>query len=134
MVGLGCLAIFTFYQWTQICTSGVVFFLSTSVLLLAVATLFTASFVILRIARQPGGSEKLFSQNHTYIRRWGSLYDTLREGQMPFVFALMTFVLIRSAIIGFGQHNGLAQVVALIIVDMTICIGEYSPRTLRLYS
>jgi hypothetical protein len=125
MVGLGTLAIFTFYQWTQVCTSGAVFFLSTSVLVLTLVTLCTASFIILRIAKQPDGTEKLFSPQETYIRRWGSLYDTLREGQMSFIFMLLIYSLIRSAIIGFGQHNGLAQVVSLIIIDLLICISEY---------
>jgi hypothetical protein len=124
-VALGALATFAFYHWTQRCTSWLVFLLSAGVLAFILLTLSTTSFFILRISKKPGGLQQLFSQDHSYGRRWGSMYDTLNEGQLYFAVALWMFVLIRSAITGFGQSNGFAQVVTLIVVEFVVCISEH---------
>ena len=55
------------------------------------------------------------------------MYDTLSDGRMYFVVVLWIQVLIRSAIVGFGQSHGFAQVIALTIVDCALCISEHSP-------
>ena len=47
------------------------------------------------------------------------------------VVAIWVIVIIRSAIVGFGQNNGLAQVIVLIVVDLLFCIGEHGPSTCR---
>jgi hypothetical protein len=124
MLALGTLATFAFYQWTQACTSSLMFFLSASALFLALMMLGGASFVILFISKKPGGLEQLFSKDHSYARRWGSMYNTLNEGQLYFAVALWVNVLIRSAITAFGQSNGMAQVIALMILEFLVCISE----------
>jgi hypothetical protein len=125
MLALGTLATFSFYQWTQPCTSRLVFFLSVSVLAFALLTLGTASFFILHISRKPGGLQKLFSAEHSYGRRWGSMYDTLNESRLHFSVTLWLIVLIRSAIVGFGQDDGFGQVVSLIILEFIVCISKH---------
>jgi Transient receptor potential (TRP) ion channel len=131
MLALGTLATFAFYQWTQRCVSGLIFFLSASIFALVLLTLAGTSFFLLRISRTPDGSFKLFSKDYTYIDRWGSLYDTMSERRIPFVIATWSIVIIRSAIVGFGQHNGLAQVIVLIVVDLIFCAGEHYPLNCR---
>lgn len=88
-------------------------------------TLGGTSFFLIRIARTPDGQQKLFSKDYTYIDRWGSIYDMLSERKIPFVVAVWVIVIIRSAIVGFGQNNGLVQVVILIVVDLLFSIGEH---------
>jgi len=53
------------------------------------------------------------------------MYDTLKEGPMYFAVVLWIIILIRSAITGFGQGNGLAQVIALIVLYLFVCLGKY---------
>jgi hypothetical protein len=48
---------------------------------------------------------------------------------MLFAATLWIVVLLRSAVIGFGQNNGLAQVIALIVIDALYCIGKRTCRT-----
>ena len=131
MLSLGTLATFAFYQWTQICVSGLIFFLSVSILALILLTLGGTSFFLLRTARTPEGLQKLFSQDYSYIDRWGSLYDTMSERKIRFVVALWVIVIIRSAIVGFGQNNGLVQVIVLIVMEFLFCVGKYCPLTCR---
>jgi hypothetical protein len=100
------------------------FFLSASALFFALLMLAGASFVILFISKKPGGLEQLFSKEHSYARRWGSMYNTLNEGQLHFAVALWFNVLIRSAITAFGQSNGIAQVIAFIILEFIVCVSE----------
>jgi hypothetical protein len=133
LVTLGTLATFSFYQWMQPCTSALTFFLSVSVVAFILAMLSTASFIILHISRRQDGVQRLYSKDHTYARRWGSMYDTLKEGQLYFAPVLWIVVLIRSAIIGFGQGSGLAQVIALIALDFCISLGECRHPTFVIY-
>ena len=132
MLALGTLATFAFYQWTQRCVSGLIFFLSASILGLILLTLGGTSFFLLRTARTPDGIQKLFSKDYTYIDRWGSLYDTMNERRIHFVVAIWVIVIIRSAIVGFGQNNGLVQVVILIVVEFLFCIGKHCPSAVMI--
>jgi hypothetical protein len=126
-VALGSLATFAFYQWMQPCTSWLTIFLSVGILVFILSTLGTASFLILRISQTPDGIQRLYSKDHTYARRWGSMYNMLNERQLYFAAILWIVALIRSAIVGFGQGSGLAQVIALIIVELNLCISEHHP-------
>ena len=69
--------------------------------------------------------QKLFTKDSIYGRRWGSLYDTLNERQLYFAVALWVIVLIRSAITGFGQSDGLGQVIAMIVLQVIVFISKH---------
>jgi hypothetical protein len=88
MLALGTLVTFTFYQWTQVCTSKLMFFLSASALFFELLMLAGASFLILFISKKPGGLELLFSKDHLCACHWGSMYNMLKEGQLYFAVAL----------------------------------------------
>jgi Transient receptor potential (TRP) ion channel len=130
-LAFGTLATFSFYQWTLSCTSGAVYFLSAFVLVAVLATLAVVSLFILRLSIKGDGSLKLYMKEHGYIDRWGSMYDTYKDGPMYFVVALVLVVFVRSLIIGFGQNNGFAQVIALIILEGLVLLGEHYLLTLR---
>jgi hypothetical protein len=122
-LALGTLATFSFYQWTRKCTSAVTAFVSATALMIVISTLGGVCFFILRIARGPDGLVALFNKDGTYGRRWGTLYNTLHEGSLYFVGPLLIIVLVRSAVTGFGQGYGLAQVCILIVLDIVVCVG-----------
>jgi hypothetical protein len=123
-LALTTLATLAFNQWTQSCTSGVTFLVSTTALIIVMLTLGGVSFFILRIAQRPSGLAMLFDRDGVYGRRWGTLYNTLHEGSLYFIFPLLIVVLARSAITGFGQGHGMAQVFALIALDIIVCVGK----------
>jgi hypothetical protein len=125
MVALGSLATFSFYQWTQKCTSGLTFFLSASALASVLLPLVITSSYILYLSRNPDSLQKLFTKDSIYERRWGSMYDTLKERRLRFVFGQWVIVLMRSAITGFGQSSGFGQVIAMIALEWIVCVGEY---------
>jgi hypothetical protein len=87
-------------------------------------TLGMVCLFILHIAYRPNGHSMLFDQDSTYGRRWGSLYNTYREGSLAFVGIFLIVMLARSVITGFGQGHGLAQMCALLAVDLIVCISE----------
>jgi len=136
LVALGTLATFAFHQWTQKCTSGLTFFLTTSVLAFALLTLGLTSFLILRISKRPDGLPKLFAKDSIYGRRWGSMYDTLNERHLYFAVVLWVIAIIRAAITGFGQSNGLAQVVAMTVLQLVVCttLFKFQPYYSRGYN
>jgi len=70
------------------------------------------------------GTGKLFNKDTTYGRRWGTMYDVLSDQRVPFSVALWVIVLIRSAITGFGQRSGFAQVIAMMTLEIVVCIGK----------
>ena len=123
-ISLGSLATFAFNQWNQLCTSVLTYVVSAIVLFIAVVTLGAVTYLILRVARRPGGLQQLFNAKSTYGRRWGTLYDTLREGRLSFVGVFLVVIVIRSAIISFGQGNGLLQLCLSVVLDIIVCIGE----------
>jgi hypothetical protein len=123
-LALSALATLAFYQWTQRCTSGVTAFASATALIIVVLTLGGVCFFIRRIAQRPDGLTVLFNQDSIYGRRWGTLYNMLHEGSLYFVAPLLIVVLVRSAITGFGQHHGLVQLCALIVLDLIVCVSE----------
>jgi len=53
------------------------------------------------------------------------MYDTLNERHLYFAVLLWVIAILRSAITGFGQRNGLAQVIAMTKLQLIVCIGEH---------
>jgi hypothetical protein len=98
-------------------------FISALAFLVFFVSLAFVSFFILRLASRPGGLEQLFTARSTYGRRWGSLYDVLHENKLKFIILNHLASFVRSAIVGFGRRSGAAQVVALIVLELCMCIG-----------
>lgn len=123
-LALGTLTTFAFYQLTQKCLSSITAFACASALILTMGPLAFVVFLILRLASKPGGIEHLFTKGGNYARRWGTLYDVLDYNRIFFVIPLLAVVVIRSAVVGFGQRNGLAQALTIIFLELTTCVGE----------
>jgi hypothetical protein len=130
-LALSTLATLSFFQWTQKCTSGVTYFASAMALFLIIGLLVVVSFLIIKVSLQPSGLEDLYQRDGRYVRRWGSMYDALNEKRIFFVLLLVGLVLIRSAVVGFGQGSGITQVIAMIAVEGVTAVGETSEPTLH---
>ncbi|KAF3806875.1 Flavin carrier protein 2 [Colletotrichum gloeosporioides] len=101
---------------------------SPAVVVLAVffffGTLFTliwASFKVIRIARQSilthqNPAHVLFS-NPKIINKWGFLYVQYRASAYYFIIPFIAYIFIKAAVIAFGQASGVAQAVALIVIE-----------------
>jgi hypothetical protein len=123
-VALGSLTTFAFNLWIQKCNPAGILVASAFALFIIMITLSGVSTFILEISRTPDGLKKLFNADSTYGCRWGTLYNTLREGRLSFVPFLLVVVVVRSAITSFGQGHGLLQLCAMIVVDLIVCISE----------
>jgi hypothetical protein len=124
-VALGALTTFTFYQLTQKCMSASTVILCISALLLTIGTLGFVVFFILRLASTPDGIQRLFTRDSSYVRQWGSIYDALDHKRIYFVIPILGIVVMRSAVVGFGQHSGLAQAIVIVLVELIACAGEH---------
>src|ERR1700722_695231 len=129
-VALGALTTFTFYQLTLSCTSSITTFVCAAALILTIGFLTVAVILIYCTAVSPDGINRLFTNGSPYARRWGSMYDVLSEKRLNFVIPLFAVVVMRSAVVAFGQHNGLAQVVTILVLELITCVGE--PRSMFL--
>ena len=129
-VTFSSLATFAFNQWIQKCNPARVLVMSVFALLVVMGTLGSVSAFLLHIARGPEGARKIFNAKGTYGRRWGTLYNTLREGKLYFVPFMLCVVFARSAITAFGQGHGLAQLCCMIVVDLVVVISEWGISSL----
>uniref|UniRef100_L2FLI7 Calcium-related spray protein n=1 Tax=Colletotrichum fructicola (strain Nara gc5) TaxID=1213859 RepID=L2FLI7_COLFN len=85
-----------------------------------IAVLCLWEFVI-RIARQSilthqNPAHVLFS-NPKIINKWGFLYVQYRASAYYFIIPFIAYIFIKAAVIAFGQASGVAQAVALIIIE-----------------
>jgi hypothetical protein len=123
-LALGTLTTFTFYQLTQKCLSAVTIFACASALVLTIGPIAFVIFFITRLASKPDGIQHLFTKGSTYARRWGSLYDVLDHNRLLFMIPLLAVVVMRSAVVGFGQRSGMAQTIAIIAIELITCASE----------
>jgi hypothetical protein len=124
-LALGTLTTFTFYQLTQKCVSAVTAFACASALILTIGSLALVVSLVMRLASTPDGIDHLFTKGSSYARRWGSLYEVLDHHRIFFMIPILAVVVMRSAAIGFGQRSGLAQVIAIIVLELITCTGEH---------
>jgi len=122
-LAIGSLATFGFWQWTLSPNSAARSILSAAAFIIVILTLSTVVFLIVKLSHRPGGMQQLFNAKSSYGRRWGTLYDTLHENSVIYVIPLTGVVILRSAIIGFGQKSGLVQSGALIFLETVIFLG-----------
>lgn len=82
------------------------------------------SLLIVKKSLTRDGQKALFLRNDKYAHRWGTLYDTLAENRVFFVIPFLLLVIIRSAVVAFGQSSGLGQTIALIVVESGTFVRE----------
>ncbi|KAF6822542.1 transient receptor potential Ion channel [Colletotrichum plurivorum] len=90
-------------------------------------TLCWAAFKIVSIARLSQSAHQnpaymLFSDPNM-LNKWGFLYVQYRSSAYFFVIPFMVYILIKSLVIAFGQHKGVGQAIAIIIVEAVALIA-----------
>ena len=120
---IGPLSKFTFWEWSHdggallrpiLCSIGfAIVFLS----------LMTITILIFKISRQPNGLQQLYDSQHPYQLRWGVLYNNFLDGCITYLLLFTAITLFKSIVVGFGQRNGLAQVIALIMLEIIAFFG-----------
>jgi len=119
---MGSLATFGFWQWSRFGNSALRSSLSAMAFVAGFLTLASVTVTVYWISRKPGGLTLLYNSQHPYARRWGVVYDTFKEASIGFIIPFSFITLARSVIVGFGQENGLAQIVAICALEMVAFI------------
>ncbi|KAL2757913.1 hypothetical protein ACRALDRAFT_2101287 [Sodiomyces alcalophilus JCM 7366] len=86
-----------------------------------------ASFKVIRIARRSVSMHRnpayiLFSDPQT-LNKWGFLYVQFRASAYYFIVPVLCYTLIKSMFVAFGQHVGVVQAVAFIVIEAAALIG-----------
>ncbi|CRK17249.1 hypothetical protein BN1723_002397 [Verticillium longisporum] len=114
------IAIFCFWEFTQADSAAIVvlcvFLLFGSMLVLGVAAVRIITIGRNSKAVHRSAAYQLFS-NQEYLQIWGFLYVPFRATAYYYILPLLVHTVVKAAIIAFGQHNGVAQAICLIIVE-----------------
>ncbi|CAM1503727.1 Fc.00g013180.m01.CDS01 [Cosmosporella sp. VM-42] len=81
-----------------------------------------AAFQVVRLAVHSNPTYTLFSDSRI-LNKWGFLYIQFRASAYYFIFPLLAYTLIKGFFIAFGQHNGVLQAIALIIIEVAALIA-----------
>ncbi|KIY74293.1 TRP-domain-containing protein [Cylindrobasidium torrendii FP15055 ss-10] len=112
--------IFAFFQWT-LKDSWVSVLLSVVTFIVALGGLGFASFVVMREAGR-SGKDTLFSRPEV-LAAYGPLYAQFRQSRYFFFgFQLAAFV-VRALFLSFGHGSGLAQIIGLLVVELTLVVS-----------
>jgi len=79
--------------------------------------------VLVYLAWRAFGSEDLFEAEGKYSKSWGALYGDFRHSTFFWFIPLYVVVLLRSAVIAFGQNDGLVQVVCFIGLELALFVA-----------
>lgn len=119
MVVLYPVLIFTFFQWT-LSDSWLAVFLSVIMLLCtAVAILYPTAQTLL-IARR--SSPQALYTTPSYIRTIGAFYIPYRQQRYHFFATMLAAAVLKSLFISFAKASGLAQVIALLIIEVALLV------------
>jgi len=102
---LGSVSTFAFFQFAERCGPASLAIAIVQFILILL-TLLVVSMLITSVARQENGLDALFSKDvegSKYSHRWGSLYMKLKRKMYWFFIPEYGWVLLRSAVVAFGQ-------------------------------
>ncbi|KAK1486005.1 transient receptor potential ion channel [Colletotrichum tamarilloi] len=126
LIGFPQIAVLCLWEFTQIDSAALVvlavfFFLGT------LFTLIWASWKVILIAKQSilthqNPAHVLFS-NPQIINKWGFLYVQYRASAYYFIIPFIAYIFLKSAVIAFGQKAGVAQAIALIVIEAAALIA-----------
>ncbi|KAM5349534.1 hypothetical protein ACJ41O_006039 [Fusarium nematophilum] len=123
LIGFPQLAILCLWEFTQVDSPALVvlavfFFFGT------LFALSGAAFTILQIARNSAvgnPAHTLFADPYI-LNKWGFLYVQFRASGYYFLAPLVFYILIKSMFIALGQHHGVLQAIALILIEVAALI------------
>lgn len=91
------------------------------------ATLVWAAVKVLRIAKRSTEMHNnpayiLYSDPES-LNKWGFLYVQFRATAYYFIFPVLLYIIVKGMFIAFAQQNGVAQTIALVLIEAIALIG-----------
>ncbi|KAH7358406.1 DUF907 domain-containing protein [Plectosphaerella cucumerina] len=120
LIGFPQMTILCLWEFTQIDSPAMVV-LAVFFFFGMLITLGWASFKVIRIARRSVAMHRnpayiLFSDPQA-LNKWGFLYVQFRASAYYFIVPVLIYTLLKGIFIAFGQHVGVVQAVALIVIE-----------------
>ncbi|KAH6697564.1 DUF907 domain-containing protein [Plectosphaerella plurivora] len=120
LIGFPQITILSLWEFTQIDSPAMVV-LAVFFFFGMLLTLGWASFKVIRIARRSVAMHRnpayiLFSDPQA-LNKWGFLYVQFRASAYYFIVPVLIYTLLKGIFIAFGQHVGVVQAVALIVIE-----------------
>ncbi|KAI6249536.1 Flavin carrier protein 2 [Erysiphe necator] len=90
-------------------------------------TLAWAAMKVIRIAKRSVEMHKnpayILYSDPAALNKWGFLYVQFRATAYYFILPTLTYILIKSVFVAFGQNSGTVQAIALLLIEAVILIG-----------
>ncbi|KAK7954454.1 hypothetical protein PG988_015148 [Apiospora saccharicola] len=127
LLGYPLIAVFCLWELTQN-DSPAEMVLAVAFFLLITASLIWATWTVMRIAKRSVALFKnpaytLFS-DLTTLNKWGFLYIQYRASAYYFTFPTMGYIFLKACFVAFGQKNGVAQAVGLLLIEAGALIAN----------
>lgn len=127
LLGYPLIAVFCLWELTQN-DSPAEMVLAVAFFLLITASLIWATWTVMRIARRSVALFKnpaytLFS-DLTTLNKWGFLYIQYRASAYYFTLPTMGYIFLKACFVAFGQKNGVAQAVGLLLIEAGALIAN----------
>lgn len=126
LIGYPLVAVFCLWELTQN-DSPAEMVLAVVFFLLVTGSLLWATYTVMRIARRSVSLFKnpaytLFSDLGT-LNKWGFLYIQFRASAYYFTLPVMGYIFLKACFISFGQNNGVAQAIGLLLIEAAAVIA-----------
>ena len=86
-----------------------------------------AAWKVFRIAKRSVSMHKnpayILYSDPTALNKWGFLYVQFRATAYYFIMPILLYILVKGMFVAFGQGNGIAQAVGLLIIEAIFLIG-----------
>jgi hypothetical protein len=126
LLGFPLISILSFWEFTQNDSGGEIF-LAIVFLFGMTAALGFAAFKVIKTAKRSGAVHRtpafLLYSDPIVLNKWGFLYIQFRASAYFYVVPTLAYILVKAIFIGLVQKSGIAQAVALVIIEAAMLIG-----------
>jgi hypothetical protein len=126
LIGYLPMTALSFWEFTQIDSPGEVV-LAVLFLFGLTAALAIAAFHVTRVAKRSEELHKtpayLLYSNPAVLHKWGALYVPFRASASFYIIPTLIYILIKSAFVGLAQKSGVAQSIALIVIEAVALVS-----------
>ena len=120
------MVVLCFWEFTQN-DSGAIMALAVFTIFTMIGVLAWASSKVIRMARRSVSMHKnpayILYSDPAALNKWGFLYVQFKATAYFFVVPMLIYILIKGMFIGLAQSSGVAQAVALVIIEAILLIG-----------
>ncbi|KPM46264.1 Flavin carrier protein 2 [Neonectria ditissima] len=123
LIGFPQMTILCLWEFTQVDSPALVI-LAVIFFFGMLITLGWATFQVIRLARSENNPAYVLFSSPQVLNRLGFLYVQFRASAYYFIIPILFYTIIKGMFIAFGQHNGVVQAVALIIIEVAALIAS----------